>query len=369
LENTKLYYTLKGIEVSNSEENNVILTVIIEFKYVMIYKMLKNISIVGAGAWGTTQAVLYAEKGINVTLWVYEKDLTEEIIELRENKKYLPGFQIPQTIEITNDLDKAVKSADAVFFAIPSAHFRKIIQKITCINHKTILISTSKGIEIDSLKTMSQVLEEFFPKNPVAALSGPNLSKEICEGKPSATVMASKNINTAKVPQESLNQERFRIYISDDIIGVELGGALKNPIAITAGIAEGLGLGHNALSALIVRGIKEISRLGLAMGAKEHTLFGLSGIGDMITTCTSALSRNHAVGIQLAKSKKTEEAIKIVKGIAEGIPTTKAAIALGKKYNVELPIISKLSEVLYKNKEPFKAISELLTRKLKKEEE
>lgn len=335
----------------------------------MIYKMLKNISIVGAGAWGTTQAILYTEKGINVKLWVYEKDLTEEINELRENKKYLPGFQIPQTIEVTNNLNEAIKNVDAIFFAIPSAHFRRIIQKIPSINSKIILISTSKGIEIDSLKTMSQVLEEFFPKNPVAALSGPNLSKEICEGKPAATVIASKNIKTAKAIQESLSQERFRIYIADDIIGVELGGALKNPIAITAGIAKGLNLGHNALSALIVRGIKEISRLGIAMGAKEHTFFGLSGIGDMITTCNSALSRNHAVGMQLAQSKKIEEAIKIVKGVAEGIPTTKAALALGEKYNIELPIISKLSEVLYKNKEPFKAISDLLTRKLKKENE
>jgi glycerol-3-phosphate dehydrogenase (NAD(P)+) len=334
-------------------------------------KMGETISVIGAGAWGTAQAILYAEKGHKVRLWIYEKDVLEQIKQGRENKHFLPGFQLPESIEITSDLGQAVNSSKIIFFVVPSPFFRKVVSKLPKdIGKDVILVSAAKGIEEGSLKRMSEVLEEEFPNNKnIAVLSGPNLSKEIAAGKPATTVVASKNDKIAKYLQRIIMQERFRVYTSRDVTGVELGGALKNPIAVAAGIADGLELGNNTKSALLVRGITEITRLGVALGADPLTFAGLSGMGDMIATCSSLLSRNHHVGEELAKGRRLKDILAPMKTVAEGVLTSKAAYALGKKYKVELPIISELHKVMFEGKGAYEALSDLLIRPGKAEQD
>ena len=330
-------------------------------------EQLRRIAVIGAGAWGTTLAILSAEKGNKTSLWVFENNLMTEIENLRENRTFLPGFQLPKTITITNDL-KETAASDIIIFAVPTQYLRSIAKKASSnINPNTIIACANKGIEENTLKLPSDIIEEMTKSKKIAVISGPNLSKEIAQEKPAATVVASKSIEIAKAVQKSLMLSRVRVYTNTDPLGTQLGGALKNIIAIAAGVADGLELGNNAKAGLMIRGFAEISRLGIAMGAKPETFAGLSGMGDLITTCSSKLSRNHSVGEQLAKGKKISKILKAMKEVAEGVPSTKAALALGKKHKIHLPIIQEVYNLLYEGKDPYQAITDLMTRSATKE--
>lgn len=317
-------------------------------------------AVIGAGAWGTTLSVLLAEGGHLVTLWSFEPDLVPEMKKYRENKKYLSGFPLPETIDIESSLERALNGAELVILAVPTQHLRNQIQSVK-IDPAVLIISASKGLEEKTLKRSTEVISEYF-KGEIAALSGPNLAREIAEGKPAAAAVAAKNQSTAEKAQKFLMRERFRIYTNTDVIGVELGGALKNIIAIAAGCADGLGLGNNAKSALLVRGLAEITRLGVALGAQASTFFGLSGMGDLITTCESVLSRNHRVGFEIAKGKKLPEIINAMKEVAEGVPTARAALELSRKKKIKLPITEQVNRVLFEGLDPYQALTELMTR-------
>ncbi|NQT29572.1 MAG: NAD(P)-dependent glycerol-3-phosphate dehydrogenase [Candidatus Saganbacteria bacterium] len=321
-----------------------------------------KIAVIGAGAWGTTLSILLAEKGHDVSLWVYEKELAEQIKKTRENKTFLPGFPLPEAIEITHDL-KTLCSSEVFFFVVPTQFLRAIAKQASpYISPNAIVVSASKGIEEKSLKLPLAVLKDELKTRNLVALSGPNLSREIAKGLPAAAVVACEKIEVAKTIQDILMLPRFRVYVNSDPLGVQLGGALKNIIAISAGVCDGLELGNNAKAALLIRAISEIMRLGVAMGAKQNTFFGLSGMGDLITTCQSKLSRNHRVGEQIARGKKLNEILAEMKAVAEGVFSTKAALALGKKFSVDLPVTHEVYKVLYEDKKAFQSISDLMTR-------
>lgn len=321
-----------------------------------------KVSVIGAGAWGTTLAILFSENGHAVTLWVYEKELVRGIKESRENKNFLPGFPLPSNIEITSDLKEA-GNAEITVFAAPTQFSRKIVSAFkSYYRPESIVLSANKGIEEKTLSLPLDILKDELKTEKLAVLSGPNLSREVAKGQPAAAVAAAKDIRTAKAVQEALMLDRFRVYTNNDPIGVQLGGALKNVIAIAAGIADGLELGNNAKSGLMIRGISEITRLGAAMGAQAKTFAGLSGMGDLITTCSSKLSRNHRVGEEIAAGKKLSAILACMKEVAEGVPTARAALALGERHKVPMPITQEVFNVLYKGKNPYEAITDLMTR-------
>jgi len=327
---------------------------------------LKKVSVIGAGAWGTTLGILLGQNGHEVSIWSYEKEVVEQSKLFRENKKYLEGFPLSSNIEITDDIKKSISKANLILFVVPTQHLRQVIKSIASdIKKETLILSASKGFEISTLKRPTEIISEFI-KNELSVISGPNLAKEIAKGLPAASVIASKN--AAEIQTYFKECKTFRVYTSLDVVGVESGGALKNVIAIAAGAIDGASLGDNAKAALVIRGISEISRLGVAMGAKIETFSGLSGLGDLITTCASDLSRNHKVGYSLAKGEKIEQTLAKSKDVAEGVPTTKAAIALAKKYKVEMPITEEIYKVLFENKNIDKAIMDLMTRPLKSED-
>ena len=334
---------------------------------------MAKIVIIGAGAWGTTLAQLFSENQHDVTLWVFEKEVAQQINGNRENLKYLPGIQLSERIEATADINQAataLNNAAALIFVVPSEHLRKVASHLKGkIKNDIAIVSATKGIEKNSHKRMSQILAEElkYSADKICALSGPNLSREIAKGLPAATTIACQTEIIAKSVQALLIQPRFRVYTNQDIVGVELGGALKNIIAIAAGAADGLNLGDNAKSALLVRGIAEIARLGKALGAKAETFFGLSGFGDLVTTCQSNLSRNHRVGAEIAKGKKPKEILASMSEVAEGIPTAAAVKSLAAKQKVEMPITVEVCNVLFDNKDPFQALSDLMGRKAKQE--
>ena len=328
---------------------------------------VSKVSIIGAGAWGTTLSTLLAENGHSVAIWSFERDVTESINKLHENKKYLNGFQLPQNIEATSNMADASKS-DIIILVTPSQFMRKTLKELAPhIRKDQLIVSAVKGLEMETDKMMTDVIEEVLSRKDYCVLSGPNISKEIARGLPAATVAASRDIETAQKIQKALNSKRFRVYTNDDVIGVELGGTLKNIIAIAAGVADGLTLGNNAKSAIMVRGMAEITRLGVAMGGRAETFAGLSGIGDLITTCESTLSRNHQVGVEIAKGRKLKDISEKMYDVAEGIPTAKAARDLSRKLKIEMPITEEVYQVLYENKDPFKAISSLMSRDMKNE--
>ena len=326
-----------------------------------------KIGIVGAGSWGTTLAILLAENKHEVQLWSYEKKIADEINLQKENKKYLPGYPISQLITATTVIED-LKDSEIVFFVSPSQHTREVAKKTSkIIKNDTVIVNAAKGLELGTLKTMTEVLFEELSSNKIVVLSGPNLSKEIARGYPAATVAASKDNASSEKLQNALMSNRFRIYTSTDTVGVELGGTLKNVIAIAAGILDGLWLGNNAKSALMVRGITEITKLGVAMGGNIQTFAGLSGMGDLITTCMSSLSRNHHVGEEIAKGKKLKDILSNMKEVAEGVTTTKAVKKLSEKHKIEMPISNEIYAVLFEDKNPTKAIETLMTRSPKSE--
>ncbi len=331
---------------------------------------MASVGVIGSGAWGTTLALLLANKGTETTLWEHRPERAVEIQQQRENTLFLPGFRFPNTLYVTSNLKEAVEGKDALLLVTPSQRMRENVRLLaTYVSKETILVSASKGIEINSLKRMTEVICEELPSagKRVAALSGPNLSREVAEGKPAAAVVAAHDQEVAVRARTLLTTSNYRVYTADDVVGVELGGALKNIIAIGAGLNDGMNMGENAKAAFITRGLAELSRLGLAAGAHPMTFAGLAGIGDLIVTCASPLSRNQQLGRRLAAGQKLEYILSSTHSVVEGIYTTKAALKLAERYNVEMPITYQLSLVLFEGLDPYNAVSELMMRDPKHE--
>ncbi len=323
------------------------------------------VGVIGSGAWGTTLALLLAHKGITTTLWDHHVERATAMHRQRENTAFLPELYFPDTLEVTSSLTEAVRGKEMLLLVPPSQRLRENLRLLAPhLALGTILVSASKGIEIASLKRMTEVIEEELPafQNSIAALSGPNLSREVAQEKPTAAVVAARQHDVAVHIRSLLSTTAFRIYTSEDVIGVELGGALKNIIAISAGINDGLGYGANAKAAMITRGLAEISRLGIAAGANPLTFAGLAGLGDLVATCTSSLSRNQQLGQRLAKGERLQDILQSTRSVAEGVSTTQAALQLAVRYNVEMPIAQQLGLVLFKGLDPHKAVSELMLR-------
>jgi glycerol-3-phosphate dehydrogenase (NAD(P)+) len=326
---------------------------------------LLNITVVGAGSWGTALAKLLSEKYSAVTLWARNPELVDDLTTTRENKIYLPGISLPQGLTFTSDIEKAVHWADVIFFVTPS-HVMRDMARIVApfVSGETLIVTAAKGLELGTYKRMSQILAEEFPghSEKIAALSGPNHAEEVSLGYPAAAVIASASRSTAEQLQDILMTSRFRAYTNPDIIGVELGGALKNIIALCAGIVEGLGFGDNTKAALMTRGLAEIARLGIAMEAQVATFAGISGVGDLIVTCTSKHSRNRRAGLLIAAGQTAHDIQQGSKMVVEGIRSTQAAYELARRHNIEMPITEQAYAILYQNKNPREAVLELMTR-------
>jgi len=331
----------------------------------------KQLAVIGAGSWGTTLANLLASKWQNVTLWCYETDLAERMRETQINDLYLPDVKLAENLQVTSDLATAVKDKDLILFVTPSQVTRLVLQQaLSDLPSHALIVSASKGIENDSLMLLSQVFDEVLPEQmhrQLGFLSGPSFAKEVSAGMPTAVVAAAPELAVAEEIQQIFSTERFRVYTHNDIIGVELGGAMKNVIALAAGVADGLGFGHNTRAALITRGLAEMTRLGLKLGGSAETFAGLAGMGDLVLTCTGDLSRNRSVGIELGRGRKIDEILSGMQMVAEGVKTTLSAYQLARKLDVEVPIIEQMYLVLYKNKDPRLAVNDLMMRDLKAE--
>jgi len=330
-----------------------------------------RIGVVGAGSWGTALANHMALKGIDVDLWVREEDVCCQIKEKRVNKIFLPGIKLSKKIRPVQSFDEACTEKSLLLIVVPSNFFRTILTELSpFISSSTPLVIGTKGIENETLMTMSQVVESVLPGdfvNAFACLSGPSFAKEVGHKMPTAITLASRNKNLASNLQELFSSAYFRVYTTQDVIGVELGGALKNVIAIAAGAADGLGFGFNARAALITRGLAEITRLGVSMGAKPLTFAGLAGIGDLILTCTGDLSRNRMVGLKIGRGIPLDEIISGMKMVAEGIKTSKSAYNLAKREGIDMPITTEVYRIIYEGKDPRKAVKDLMSRQLKAE--
>lgn len=332
---------------------------------------MSKVSVLGDGGWGSALAILLSKNKHDVTLWSVFSDYAKVLQSKRVNEKFLPGIEIPKDIKISSNLQESIESAELVVLAIPSKYMGEVCEKISKCNYQNVksFLSVSKGIEIESLKRMSEVISEKLPGAAVGSLSGPSHAEEVAKGYPCAVVVATEREETAKYMQSIFMGESFRVYTHSDIVGVELGGSLKNVIAIAVGICDGLGSGDNAKAALMTRGMAEIARLGVAMGGKRETFSGLAGIGDIIVTCTSEHGRNLRFGRMLAKGKTVKEITESTEMVVEGISTAKAAYELGKKYKVELPIVNEVYKVIYEGKHYEKALIDLMQRSPKSEME
>ena len=322
----------------------------------------------GAGSWGTALAIALASRFEQICLWAHNTERAEEMAEARENMYYLPGFKLPANVEVSPALDRALRGAEIILYVVPSRYLRQTARLLR--NHVppgARLVSATKGLEEDSLCRMSQLIKEELAEDDgraVAVLSGPTFAKEIAAGEPAAVVIASDDFDLAEQMQHALATPQLRFYTSTDVIGVELGAALKNVIAIGAGICSGLGMGSNSVAALVTRGLAEIMRLAVAMGGHGRTLSGLAGLGDLVLTATGHLSRNRYVGAQLGQGRKLHEILSHMKTVAEGVGTCRAAYLLGQREGIDLPIINKMHDVLYSEKDPREAIRELMQRPL-----
>ncbi len=330
-----------------------------------------KIGVIGAGSWGTALANMLAGKGYPVTLWAYEKDLVERMKMTRENDLFLPGFSLSSNLDFTADLSAAVSGKEMVLLVSPSQVMRLVVQQaLEDFNPESLIVSASKGIENGTLLTMSQVLRELLPPSchqRLAVISGPSFAKEVAAGIPTAVVAAAPQQDIAEQVQNIFTNAAFRVYTNNDILGVELCGALKNVMALAAGVSDGLGFGLNTRAALITRGLAEISRLGLALGAQAATFSGLAGMGDLVLTCTGDLSRNRSVGIALGQGKTLDEILNGMNMVAEGVKTTLSAYQLAAKVGVEVPITEQMYKILYQQKDPRQAVTDLLSRDLKAE--
>jgi glycerol-3-phosphate dehydrogenase (NAD(P)+) len=333
--------------------------------------MTETIGVIGAGAWGTALSMLLADKGYDVTLWMYEKDLADETQRTRENRVYLPGFNLSHGITITSSLENAVKGKSLLLTVMPSHTVRAVTKQcVPFLSKDTTIVSASKGIELDTLMPLSDIFRDVLPTefhDRLCFLSGPSFAKEVAQKMPTAIALAAYEPDLARKAQHVLSNGYFRVYTNDDVIGVELAGALKNVVAIAAGVLEGMGFGYNTMAALLTRGLAEMARLGVAMGGKPATFSGLAGMGDLVLTCTGGLSRNRTLGSRLGKGEKLEEIMKSAKTVAEGVKTAKAARELAQKYEIVMPIVEEVYLLLYEGKEPKLALSDLMTRELKSE--
>lgn len=330
-----------------------------------------RVAVVGAGSWGTALADLVAGNGGSVTLWARDSAVAEQIRETGRNDRYLPGLDLDPAIETTTNLEEAVRDAAVVVSAIPSHAVRAVMTAASpTIERDAVVVSTSKGIENDSLKRMAEVLSEVLPAGPgarVAVLSGPSFAREVCAGLPTAVTVATESPDAAFIARETFSTTRFRVYTSRDVVGVELGGAVKNIVAIATGIADGIGFGDNARAALITRGLAEISRLGMVLGGDRLTFMGLAGLGDLVLTCTGDLSRNRSVGVRLGRGETLDEILSDMHMVAEGVRTTRSVRELAAKHEVEMPITEQVYEMLYDAKSPRVVLEELMARELKPE--
>jgi len=337
---------------------------------------MSRIAVIGAGAWGTALAIVLGRRGDHeVRLWAFEREVLQAIAQTRINSVFLSGCPLPPTVSATNDFKEALSGAEIVVSVMPSHHCRRTFEHMAqWLLPKMLFVSATKGVENDTLLRMSQVIDEVISrycgfKPTLAALSGPSFAKEVAEGKPTAVTVASSDRALAARVQKEFSDPNFRIYLNDDLVGVELGGALKNVIAIAAGVCSGMNIGYNPVAALITRGLAEITRLAAACGAKPQTMAGLAGMGDLVLTCTGGLSRNRSVGEALGRGQKLPEIIDGMKGmVAEGVLTTNAAIGLAKKYGVEMPITEQMYAILNAGKSPHDAIRALMARPGKAEE-
>jgi glycerol-3-phosphate dehydrogenase (NAD(P)+) len=331
--------------------------------------MTECIAVLGAGSWGTALANHCARVGHDVHLWGREPALVEEIADARENPRYLPGIGLSKAIAITSSIETALDGAAMVIAAIPSHGMRGVLRRAASeVGRNAVLVSATKGLETDSLDRMSQVIAgELGTERAIVVLSGPSFAAEVARGLPTAVVAASTDPKAAGRVQDALKGPTFRVYATDDVPGVEFGGALKNVIAIAAGAVEGLGLGHNAMAALITRGLVEMSRLACAEGSRRDTLSGLSGLGDLVLTCTGDLSRNRRVGIELGRGRSLDDILSHMRMVAEGIRTTRAALALGARHGVELPIAAQMAAVLDGHTSPKDAVEALMLRRQRQE--
>lgn len=328
---------------------------------------MNHIAVIGAGSWGTTLSVLLSNKGYNVSLWVFEEDLAEDIKKTRINTVYLPDFAIPESIKVSHRIEEVVSGAECILNVVPTQFTRTVFKDaLPYISKDARIISASKGIERGTLFTVSKILKE-LSGHEVAVLSGPSFSREVIKKLLTAVVVAANDHDTSLFFQKMFNTNYFRVYTHNDVLGVELGGALKNVIAIASGICDGLNLGFNARAALITRGLAEITRLGVAMGAEEKTFRGLSALGDLVLTCTGPLSRNYAVGFKLGQGLKLKDILSKMPMVVEGVSTAEAAYELSKRYNVEMPIVEQIYKVINEGKNPSDAVRELMTRALKPE--
>jgi|SoiMethySBSTD1v2_1073268.scaffolds.fasta_scaffold06755_10 glycerol-3-phosphate dehydrogenase (NAD(P)+) len=328
------------------------------------------IAVIGAGSWGTALAVHLARTGHDVRLWGRDPDVVLEIERSRQNRRYLPDVDIPHQVLPTTDLRRALRDSSTAVFALPSHVLRAVTREaVEWLEPAAIVISAAKGLEAGSLARMSQVLREEIPDSThaIVVLSGPSFALEVARERPTAVLAASADASAAQAVQRQFRGPAFRLYASDDVIGVEIGAALKNVIAIAAGVVEGTGLGHNAMAALITRGLVEISRLATAEGGRRETLAGLSGLGDLVLTCTGDLSRNRRVGIELGRGRAVPDVLAGIHMVAEGVRTTGAALALGERHGIELPITAQMAAVLDGRKTPREAVEALMIRPQKQE--
>ncbi|MBD5465283.1 MAG: NAD(P)H-dependent glycerol-3-phosphate dehydrogenase [Lachnospiraceae bacterium] len=331
---------------------------------------MAKISVIGAGSWGTALALLLSKNGHEVNVWSIMEEEVNMLSEKREHTEKLPGVKLPESMTFTTDLEQSVKGKDLLVLAVPSP-FTRSTSKSMCpfVEKGQIIVNVAKGVEEATLMTLSEIIEQEIPKAEVAVLSGPSHAEEVGRGLPTTCVAGAKTKKTAEYIQEIFMNEVFRVYTSPDILGMELGGALKNVVALAAGIADGLGYGDNTKAALITRGIAEIARLGMKMGGEYKTFAGLTGIGDLIVTCASIHSRNRRAGTLIGKGYSMEEAMKEVKMVVEGVHSAKAAMGLAQKYQVSLPIIEQVNQILFENKPADEAVKELMLRDKREEDE
>jgi glycerol-3-phosphate dehydrogenase (NAD(P)+) len=331
---------------------------------------MSEIAVVGAGAWGTGLAIVLGRKSTHhVRLWAHETEVVDSIMRARVNAKFLPGRAVPDSVVASNNLELVLKDAQIIVSVMPSQHCRGLFERMKpLISQHCLMVSATKGLEEGSLLRMSEVIQAVLGDAAIGALSGPSFAQEVARGDPTAITIASADSGLLRTVQQEFSDSSFRVYTNSDVIGVELGGALKNIVAIAAGICDGLGLGHNSVAALITRGLAEMTRLVVACGGRADTMAGLAGLGDLVLTCTGGLSRNRSVGVELGRGKKLPEIIGGMHGmVAEGVFTTTAAVGLARARAVQMPITEQMHAILHQGKSPREAIHELMSRTGKSE--
>lgn len=332
-----------------------------------------RIGVIGAGSWGTTLANLLAEKDYAVSLWVREEEVYRGILTSRENKVFLPGVTLDRRLRPVRRVEEAVLGMEMLVLAVPSHVFRGVLERVRPhLEREVLLVTATKGIENGSLMVMSQIVEDVLPRtygSRLTCLSGPSFATEVSQRRPTAVTASCRDLTEAKRVQQVFATEFLRVYAGDDLIGTELGGALKNVIAVAAGVSDGVGFGDNARAALVTRGLAEIARLGVLMGAKPLTFAGLTGMGDLVLTCTSDLSRNRRVGIAIGRGKSVEEVTGSMQMVAEGVRTTRSTFELSRKFGIDMPITEEVYRILYERKDPRQAVRDLMGRELRVESE